>query len=347
MKIDKYIEIVRSDTPRLSSMGQKSCEMIQNVLGQHYTHVKTSTVSDIFDLQRLAAKSPDLIFLGMKNIPLINSGSELTAPKLWLSSYLGQRGINYTGSKGAAIALDYDKPAAKQVVREAGLPTSSYFTARAGQYAKASELPLTFPLFVKPPNGGGGKGIGADSVVRDFAGFTQKVQSIAEGFGTDALVEAYLPGREFSVAIIANIGSKELTAMPIELITEPNAQGDRILGQTVKAADTEHMVKVNNASLRKIVIRLAVDAFKALNARDYGRIDIRLNEKGQPYFIEANLIPGLAHHDFISYFTGACLLNQSMDYQTMILRIAELAFSRDISNKHGSQLYTATPSLLK
>jgi len=328
VKINKHIEIVRSLAPGLSSMGHKSAIMMKRVLEQQYEQVGISLVSDLSDLKRLATKQPDLVFLGVKRVP-VNS-IRPTGARVWTAAYLDQQGIAYTGSNATAIALDFSKPAAKRLIKASGLNTADYFAARHGEYNAGSVLPLNYPLFVKPPNTGGGKGIGADSVVRDFAAFEQKVERIHRDFGTSALVETYLPGREFSVALLETLDSDELIAMPIELITEQNDQGDRILGQTIKAADTEHAITVPDGPTKQAVVNLAIKAYRALGARDYGRIDIRLDEHGTPHFLEANLIPGLAQHDFTSYFTTAAWLNQALDHQSMILHITELGLSRSL-----------------
>lgn len=301
-------------------MGDKSAAMIKALLQRHYQRVEITLVSNLEDLEVLVAKQPDLVILGVKQIPDLSS-------KIWVSAYLEAAGINHLGSKTAAVALDYDKPASKLAVAAAGLLTASSFTAHPDEYT-ATTLPLAYPLFVKPPYGGGGKGIGADSVVRSFAAYTQKVRQIAQDFASPALVETYLAGREFSVALLENSASNHLLAMPIELITDQNLQGDRILGQDVKAGDTERIVAVLDLALRTRINRLAKAAFRALGARDYGRIDIRLDDAGVPHFLEANLIPGLANHDFVSYFTAACEINQAMSYETMILQLVSLSLNR-------------------
>ncbi len=295
-------------------MDPESATMIKAVLEQHYEQVGVTIVNDVHDLVILAAKQSDLAYLGLKELE-----------EGWLTTYLDELGINYFGSTAPAIALDLSKPLTKQVVKAAGMSTSNYFMAAPGQYRNSNALPLKFPLFVKPPNTGGGNGIGNDSVVRDWTAFTTKVQSITDNYQSEALVEEYLPGREFSVAIMANLNSKKLTAMPIELIAAPNDRGDRILGLKAKEADTEQVVAVADGSLKQALMEMAVQVFKILGARDYGRIDIRLDGQGIPRFLEANLIPGSSSH---GYFARACMLNLSMDYETMLLHFAELGLSR-------------------
>lgn len=327
-KSKKHIEIVRTSLPGLSSMGHKSCTMIKNVLEQHYERVGISTINNYYDLSELIVKQPDLAFLGAKKIHATPSTAHC-----WLAAELDAAGINYTGSDARAIKLDFNKPKAKQTVMAAGLRSSLFFIASPGQYHDAVALPLPFPLFIKPPNTGGGKGIDGSSVVRNMAEFEYKVLSIAYRFQSPSLVEQYLPGREFSVAILDDTSLNQLLAMPIELIAEQNDQGDRILGQKIKAADTEHVTEVHDEKTKQNIVKLAVKSFNALGARDYGRIDIRLDANGIPHFLEANLIPGLAFHDFISYFTSACWLNQGLNYETMILRIAELGLARSTKNR--------------
>jgi len=326
MKINKHIEIVRSSNAAFSSMGQKSCNMIKNILEQKYERVNISLVGDMSDLERTASKRPDLMFLGVKRLPV--NASDKSGKNVWAATYLDDQELTYTGSGAAAIALDFSKPRAKQAVKAAGINTATYFVAQQGTYRCEQDLPSVFPLFVKPPNGGGGKGIGPDSIVHDFNSLENRIEYIANKFNTGTLVEEYLPGREFSVALLEDNDSDKLIAMPVELIAEQNDRGDRILGQSIKANDVEQVIAVQEGSLKQEVVELAKRVFKTLGARDYGRIDIRLNAQGVPYFLEANLVPGLAMHDFTSYFTAACWINQAMDYKTMILHITELGLSR-------------------
>src|SRR6185503_701270 len=102
--------------------------------------------------------------------------------------------------------------------------------------------PLVFPLFIKPTDLGGGEGIDSSSVVHNFDELKLRVQSIAADLHSDSLVEEYLPGREFSVAILKSQHSTEFSVMPIELIAPADNRGQRILSREVKAADTEKFV---------------------------------------------------------------------------------------------------------
>jgi D-alanine-D-alanine ligase len=320
-KIDKRIEIVRAANVRFSSMGLKSALMIKKVLALHYEHVNVTMVADRGDLEALVLRRPDIVFLGAKRI---EDGSDL----IWLSEYLDAHGIAYTGSAKLAMELDLNKAEAKLLIQQNLLPTANFFTARPGQYSDLQPLPLQFPLFIKPHNQGGGKGVGPDSIAHDYVSYQNKVQHIYDEFGSFSLVEDYLQGREFSVALLGNASENDVLAMPIELITTPDKSGDRILGQAIKSEDNERAVAISNKLLKQQITDLALSVYKVLGGRDYGRIDIRMDSSGEAHFLEANLLPGIAHNDFISYFTHACEINLGMDYETMILHIIASSLER-------------------
>jgi len=331
-KIDKHIEIVRSQVDGLSSLSQVSADAILAVLAKHYAHVGISIINNAYDLEHLVFSSPDLVFLGMKFLPSDMRLGKRDPSKTWISDYLDEHGIRYTGSNQSASIFDLDKSLAKTRVQDAGLSTSPFFVATPGSHLNEKDLPLAFPLFIKPTKMGAGQGVDEFSVVRDFNQYKAKVESIYALYKVESLVEEYLNGREFSVAILSTEKANKLTAMPIELTSEPNVHGDSMLSQAVKSANCEVVVEVTNSNLKDKVCGLALDVFSALGARDYGRIDIRLDIRGKANFLEANLIPSL----ICGYgsFPKACLLNQSLGYEEMILRITELGFTHNTVEEH-------------
>jgi D-alanine-D-alanine ligase len=322
-KINKHIEIVSSSSGVFSSMSKKSYDMVQAALSKHYEHVGVSLVSTEEDLERLVQKKPDLVFLGAKRIPKSNSDGRY----IWLSDFLDSKDIPYTGSTANAHKLDHYKDRAKSVVKSAGLKTSDYFVATKGEFAEASQLALNFPLFIKPPRLGGGYGIDSDSVVRNFSEFTKKVASLNDEFHSNSLVEDYLDGREFTVAILQSPDRSYLHVLPIEMLPKKNALGDRVIDHAMKSSKEETAVAaVADGAIKASVMNLAKDVFTAIGGRDYGRIDIRLDKNNTPHFLEANLIPSIINGS--GNFQKACLINIGLDYEAMLLQIVELAFTR-------------------
>lgn len=324
-KIDKHIEIVRST--RFNTMGRESSTAIFDILCNHYSKVGISVVDSMADLEQMVQKTPDLVFTGLKRLPSRWGADGGVVEEIWLSDYLELHGISYTGSSKQAVELDMNKADAKLNIQQAGLATAPYFTAFPGEHLNTQDIPLEFPLFVKPINAGGGQGIDANSLVYNFSEFEKKVAAIFLRYKVMSLVEEYLPGREFSVGILKEEHTDEYSVMPIEMMASPDENGRRTLGNlhlrssTVKRA----IVDVSDEIIRAKVVPLAIEAFHSLGARDYGRIDIRLDESGIPHFLEANLLPGIRSH---GTFPTACKLNIGLDHEAMILSIVRLGLAR-------------------
>lgn len=311
-------------------MSQVSCEAISAALARHFVEVRASVVNNLADLEALVARSPDLVFLGMEFVPDDPAKGIADPNKTWLSDYFDEREIAYTGSSHAAHELERDKPLAKQRILDAGLRTSAFCVVKQDQPLGREDISLQFPLFVKPTNRGGGLGIDSDSVVHNFEQLRQKVQAIATRLQADSLVEEYLPGREFSVAILKDEFLPEFSVMPIELIAPLDSKGERLLSRRVKSQDAEQAIEITDEYVKHQVVELAMDVFRALGARDYGRIDIRLDMHGTPHFLEANLIPSLIRG--YGSFPKACVLNIGLEHGPMIMRIARLGLARSVND---------------
>jgi D-alanine-D-alanine ligase len=340
-KINKHIAVVRSSDIWLSSLSQVSCDGIVKLLKNFYQTVEVIVVNSPADLQKIVLAKPDLVFMGMKFVPH-DSGLGLNDPnKIWLSDFLDEHQISYTGSNQIAHELELNKHFAKQRVRDHGINTSNFYVRDQAEVF-IPDSPLIFPLFIKPTNRGGGLGIDSDSIVNNYQQLEAKVLSISLNHGSDSLIEEFLPGREFSVAILKDRASKGYFIMPLELVAPKDASGARILSQEVKAADTEDYLAVTNPIIKKNISELAMKVFDALGARDYGRIDIRLNEAGVPQFLEANLLPSLL--DGYGNFPKACLLNLNLSYADMILEITKLGFKH--TKKPSTNAVFTKPSKL-
>jgi D-alanine-D-alanine ligase len=326
-KINRHIKIVRSSAAGLSSMSIKSSDAILAVLSKHYTRVGVTTVNNLSDLEALVADKPDLVFLGMKFIPKNHALGLQDPDKIWIAKYLDEHGIAYTGSNQTAHRLELNKPLAKQRVLDVGLNTSPFYVAKQNQPTAEDNMPLSFPLFIKPTSRGGGEGIDSDSVVSNFAEMESKILSIAAELQSDSLVEEYLPGREFSVAILKEERSEAFLVMPIEKIAALDRYGQRVFSQQIKSTDSVRDLLVTDKVIKSRVATLAINAFHALGARDYGRIDIRLDKNGTPQFLEANLIPSIIGG--YGSFPKSCVLNMNLGYEPMILHIVRLGVARN------------------
>ena len=127
-----------------------------------------------------------------------------------------------------------------------------------------------------------------------------------------------MPGKEYSVGIFEDSTNGSLRAMPVEIIVKKNVNGHRILDFDTKKDDEEIVITVKDIKIFNKLSKLAKDSFKALGGKSLGRIDIKMNHRNIPHFIEANLMPGLRK----GYFYRSCVLNLDMNYDDMIFSIA-------------------------
>jgi D-alanine-D-alanine ligase len=222
--------------------------------------------------------------------------------------------IPYTGSDPAAMALALDKSLAKRIVAQAECPTPISMVMRTGDEPLAKGL--FFPLMVKPVAEGSSKGIVGRSVVESETELRDAARELIQKYKQDALVENFLPGREFTVALLGETKPKALP--PLEVIFL-----DKSLKHPIYDFDSKFIggrttynvpAKVDDAVMREIE-SVAMRAFAALGVRDYGRVDLRMDARGQVNFIECNPLPGLSPG-----FSDMCLIADAVgiSYRTLI-----------------------------
>jgi D-alanine-D-alanine ligase len=200
--------------------------------------------------------------------------------------------VPYTGSDPLTMALCLDKPMTKRLWQAAGLPTADFRVVDDGAaLADGGALP-EFPLFVKPAYEGSSKGIDLGSIVEDRAALARRVAWTRERYRQPALVETFLPGREFTVGILGTGAAAEVLEVgEVLLVTH-----DRVHG----AAQKEHwMARIPDKlapveePLRARLASLALGAYRAVGARDWGRVDLRMDRAGAPQLMEINPVAGL------------------------------------------------------
>lgn len=320
-----YIEIITTPNEALKESGfgsLKACHSVLNTIQRMGYGVSLSVCSTKQDLDDVVARQPKLVILAVKYIPVENEEN------IWLSSYFEQCGINYTGSSREVLEFDSNKVLAKTHLTNKGINTAPYFLAIPDQFIREEDLPISFPLFLKPLDAANGNGIDDLSFVTNFTEYKNKVNSLYETFKQPVLVEQYLDGREFTVAVIKT-RNNDLTASAVEIIPPVSGNGLRILGAQTKKDDSEKIIRIAESELKDKVSTLAVQAFNALGVRDFGRVDIKSNEKGECFFMEANLVPGMTYSS--SYFPQACDIAQGLSYDKVIEHIIAGGLGRIIS----------------
>jgi len=319
------IEIITTPNEALKESGFGTLKACHNVLDSikkmGYT-VKLNVCTTQKDLDEVVKRKPDLVVLAVKYISINNQDN------IWLSEYFAKNNINYSGSSRATLEFDSNKVLAKMHLTNKGIKTANYFIATPGKYKNESDLPIKFPLFLKPLDAANGNGIDDLSFVTNFTDYNSKVASLYNTFNQPILVEEYLDGREFTVAIIKT-GNEELIVSAVEIIPPTSTHGLRILGAQAKKDDSENMIEIVDNDVKNRVTAIAIDAFNTLGIRDFGRVDIITNNHGECFFMEANLVPGMTYGS--SYFPEACNIVQTFAYDKVIEQLIDSGLSRALS----------------
>jgi D-alanine-D-alanine ligase len=240
---------------------------------------------------KIHSENPDLIFL--------QSFRADPGQYIFKAQEIFERlGIPYTSSPLSASLLARDKYRAKTIFRDNDLPTAAF--ALVDPEKKTSRKPdnLAFPLFIKPISTGSSQGIHADNPVYTDDAYERVVRETLAFVNLPLLVETFISGREFTVGIL---GNDPAIVLPIREFIDLQPSGSGVLFRSFSGkADKvmkEHTVCPADISdeKRELIASLAVRAFKALGCADYGRVDFRCDETGNPFLLEINVHPSLRY----------------------------------------------------
>jgi D-alanine-D-alanine ligase len=196
--------------------------------------------------------------------------------------------VPYTLSDGLVFALTLHKGMTKHVVRSLGIRTPDFAVVSAMSDVPAVRLP--YPLFVKPVASGSSVGVSAASHVTNASSLADTCRFVIETYRQPALVEAFLPGREFTVGI-AGTGARARVIGVLEVTLTGNAEAHGYSYANKKQVNARYQI-VNDGPAAEAA-DLALRAWHGLGCRDLGRVDCRCDGDGHPHFLEVNPLPGL------------------------------------------------------
>jgi D-alanine-D-alanine ligase len=271
----------------------------------------------------LSRRKPDLVFNLMEMF-----GTNVRAD-VAIAGLLDLLGYRYTGGGPAELALRQDKALAKRALAFDKILYPDFAVFSRDDLETGGNLRM--PLFVKPLRADASIGIGTNSLVRDATSLMKRVLAIHEKFHDSALAEEYIEGREFYVGVL---GNREPVAFPpVEMDFSGLARGaPHILDSKAKWARNSAEYKGTRSvmpdlpdELRARLQRVALDAYRALRVRDYGRVDLRLTDTGEIYVIEVN---ANCYLEKVGEFAVAAEV-AGIGYDDLINRIVDLAVERD------------------
>jgi D-alanine-D-alanine ligase len=196
------------------------------------------------------------------------------------------------GSDGLSLSASLDKAWAHRLVAAAGVPVPD---PRAVGTVDLGDHAWSFPLFVKPRWEGTAKGIGPHSRVDDFTSLARAVARIERDYEQPALVERFLPGAEYTVAVVGHAPPRALPVLQRALEPTTGIGLHAIERHPAPAGGWRaHTPGALDAALERELAQLALLAFEALDCRDFARSDFKLDAAGRPHFLEINPLPTFA-----------------------------------------------------
>ena len=237
-------------------------------------------------------------------------------------------GVPYVGCDARASRLAWDKPSAKSMLREAGIPTPDWVALPHDRFSELGAVAvlerivdrLGLPLMVKPAQGGSGLGA---AVVREEADLPAAMVGCF-AYDSTALVEKFVPGTDVAVSIV-DLGSGP-QALPIVEIVPRDGVYDYAARYTA-GLTTWHTPARLAPEVAAQVAETALAAHKALGLRDMSRVDLIVAEDGPPQVLGINVSPGMTETSLLPLAVQAA----GLDFGRMLATLVERAVARGAS----------------
>jgi D-alanine-D-alanine ligase len=297
---------------------------VQGALAERHEVIPIDADNDAYAV--LERTRPDIVFN-------IAEGASGPCREGFIPSILEHLRIPYTASDPLTLNICLDKSRTKEILTYHGLPNSRFHVVNDDNFSFNS---LKYPLMIKPLHEGSSIGIRNDSLVMTRAEMRDRVSRLLNHYHEPALVEEFLPGREFTAAIIGN-GSDARVLPIVEILFESLPQGVNpiysyeakwIWDQSSNPLEIFKCPAQLGAELQSEIERICLQGYSVLRCRDWCRIDVRLDASGRPNIIELNPLPGiLPRMEDNSCFPKAARA-AGMNYNQLINAVLDIACKR-------------------
>jgi D-alanine-D-alanine ligase len=250
-----------------------------------------------------------------------------------IAAYLELLRVPYTGCNPRALVLARDKALSKKLLTYHRIAVPRFFVVRRGRTMRRPAR-VDFPLIVKSLLEESSAGIAKTSLVRNDESLAERVTFIHERFGTDAIVEQFIDGREIYVGVL---GNQRLEVLPAqELVIRKSEAGEPLIATEKVKHDVRYQkergVVIERArlpaSLERRIEQTSKRVFRTLQMDGYARIDYRVDESERFYCLEANPNPEIARGEEMAAAAGAA----GLAYEQLLQRILNLGMRRGASS---------------
>jgi D-alanine-D-alanine ligase len=240
--------------------------------------------------------------------------------------------IPYTGSNPFTLGLCLDKIRVKKLLSFHHIPTPrwDYMYSASDDYDR--KFPL--PAIVKPANSDSSIGISNDSVVENHSELKDRIEYVLTELKRPVLIEEFISGDEYDISILGNWDDSQRILPLSRSIFKDLPDGywhmypyeAKFLGSTIhkKGIEVQRPPKGVPAKLTSLISEIALDAYNVVGCSDYGRAEVRIDAKGNPFVLEVNPNPSIGPTDCVP--TVAAL--DGLDYGDFLEEILRLAIRR-------------------
>jgi D-alanine-D-alanine ligase len=244
--------------------------------------------------ERLRQARPDIVFNIAEGFHGVNREAHVPA----ICEFFG---IPYSGSDPFTLSLCLDKARTKETLTFHGIPTPRFAVVEKIEDLKAVAGKFPLPLFVKPLHEGSSKGITDSNLCWDRVQLFKQTAFLLENYNQPVLVEEYLPGKEFTCAVLGNgddatvlpIVGMNFESLPKGALPIYSFDAKFVWDRPENPLDIFQCPARITRELRASIERVTLDAFRVLGCRDWARIDVRLDAAGVPNVLEVNPLPGI------------------------------------------------------
>jgi D-alanine-D-alanine ligase len=290
-------------------------------------HNVTLVEADYDIMEKLKAINPDIVFNIAEGFYGANREAQVPA-------ILEMLNIPYTGSDPQTLSITLDKGRTKEILSYHNIATPKFKVVT--ELNEIDEINFNYPLIIKPNAEGSSKGIFSSSFAKNKMEMQKEVKRILSEYNQAALIEEFLPGREFTVALLGN--GNEVEVLPIVEIIYKEFPKDFIPIYSYEAKwiiDTkENPLNIFECpanvekKLEDEIKNICLNTFTVLRCRDWSRIDLRLDGKGIPNIIEVNPLPGILPDPKENSCFPKAARTAGYNYETMINRVLYSACKR-------------------
>jgi len=309
----------------------ETIDAVRKALASH-PDVEVEVIEAIPDraIDRLLIKDFDIVFNLAEGF--VGAAREAQFPAL-----LEMLGVPYTGSGPLSLAIALDKARTKEILSYHGIPVARFVTCDSTVDSIRSLLPGSdFPYVVKPISEGSSKGIRNSSFVTSVDALNREIERIVTEYSQPAMIEEFLPGREFTAAVLGN--GKKAHVLPLveinlgELPPEANGiysyEAKWIYDVAEKPLNIFTCPADVSDKLRDEIENVVLSTYDVLDCRDWARIDVRLDSRGRANIIEVNPLPGILPNPEENSCYPKAARAAGLTYEAMLLSVLKSGCER-------------------